>query len=196
MAKKTTSNTGKRYSETEKEKIIAYMNKFDHGGMSRAQEKFNVSYLTLRSWIQPKGKDSKNVGRPAKAPKMEKKMGRPAKVTEGQEEILSTALAELKAQFARLGERLAKLEIPKKAPVETAPATVVETVTISPPVQAPIEATETPASTPIPAPIEAPQVSVGKSSAKSKKILNTVPVVVTVVPEVPEAVTAPAAVPA
>ena len=195
MTKNTPSNTGKRYSETEKEKIIAYMNQFDHGGMSRAQEKFNVSYLTLRSWIQPKEKDSKKVGRPAKAPKMAKKMGRPAKVTEGQEEVLSTALAELKAQFARLGERLAKLEIPKKAPVETDPATVVETVTISPPVPTPIEATVVPVSIPFRL-IEGPQVSVDKDSAKSKKILNTVPVVVTVVPEVPEAVTAPVAVPA
>ncbi len=122
MAKQ--NNTGKRYSEEQKQKILAFVEKEGRGGMSRAQEKFGVSYLTIRSWQKPVDK-AKKIGRPAKADKPSqgaKKMGRPAKSPVN----LESDLQALRTQVAQLSSRLSKIEIPKpkvELPKEEGPKT-------------------------------------------------------------------------
>ena len=45
-------NTGKRYSEAERRKILAYVAKHGRGGISAATREFGVSYIALRRWIK------------------------------------------------------------------------------------------------------------------------------------------------
>lgn len=45
-------NTGKRYSEAERKRILAFVEKQGRGGISAATRKFGVSYIALRRWIQ------------------------------------------------------------------------------------------------------------------------------------------------
>ena len=55
MAAATTrkkGNTGKRYSEAERRKILAYVAKRGRGGISAATREFGVSYIALRRWIK------------------------------------------------------------------------------------------------------------------------------------------------
>lgn len=148
MAKQ--NNTGKRYSDSQKEKILEFVEKYDEkherGGMSRAQEKFNVSYLTIRSWMKP-GVKAKKMGRPAKTakpPKGVKKIGRPAKAPAD----LEATLQALRDQVAQLSARLAKIEVPKVTKAEVQP--------VAPPVvaQTPQEAQAVPEAKPAPIPAQ------------------------------------------
>jgi hypothetical protein len=61
-------NTGKRYSEAQRKKIIAYAEGIGRGGISAACRKFGVSYIALRRWMKngTAGKRGR-AGRPAKA---------------------------------------------------------------------------------------------------------------------------------
>lgn len=45
-------NTGKRYSESERKKILAFVEKRGRGGISAATREFGVSYIALRRWIK------------------------------------------------------------------------------------------------------------------------------------------------
>ncbi len=45
-------NTGKRYSEAERKRILAFVEKQGRGGISAATRKYGVSYIALRRWIQ------------------------------------------------------------------------------------------------------------------------------------------------
>ncbi len=44
-------NTGKRYSDAQKRKILNFVNSRGRGGISAAGEKFGVSYIALRRWM-------------------------------------------------------------------------------------------------------------------------------------------------
>lgn len=45
-------NTGRRYSEAERRKILAFVEKRGRGGISEATRRFGVSYIALRRWIK------------------------------------------------------------------------------------------------------------------------------------------------
>jgi transposase-like protein len=45
-------DTGKRYSEAERKKILAFVEKQGRGGISAATRQFGVSYIALRRWIK------------------------------------------------------------------------------------------------------------------------------------------------
>jgi transposase-like protein len=47
-------NTGKRYSDAQKTRILAFVNKQGRGGISAAGKKFGVSYIALRRWMNGK----------------------------------------------------------------------------------------------------------------------------------------------
>lgn len=50
---KTDNNsfTGKRFSEAAKQRILQYINKQGRGGITRAMERYGVSYLSIKRWI-------------------------------------------------------------------------------------------------------------------------------------------------
>jgi transposase-like protein len=45
-------DTGKRYSEAERKKILAFVEKRGRGGISAATREYGVSYIALRRWIK------------------------------------------------------------------------------------------------------------------------------------------------
>jgi hypothetical protein len=47
---KKKGDTGKRYTLGFKKKAVAYAEKHGRGGITRAMEKFNVSYIALNRW--------------------------------------------------------------------------------------------------------------------------------------------------
>lgn len=60
-------NTGKRYSDTQKKKILDFVAKQGRGGISAAGKRFGVSYIALRRWMNGTGTGSgRKVGRPPK----------------------------------------------------------------------------------------------------------------------------------
>lgn len=59
-------NTGKRYTEEQKQAILAFVNSQGRGGISAATRKFGVSYIALKRWMNP-GAARGKAGRPAKA---------------------------------------------------------------------------------------------------------------------------------
>lgn len=69
MARKTRKkgNTGKRYSEAQKKKILAFVRSRGRGGITQATKKFGVSYIALARWMKGKGVKGGKVGRPPKA---------------------------------------------------------------------------------------------------------------------------------
>ena len=44
-------NTGKRYTDEQKAKILEFVNSQGRGGISAAGKKFGVSYIALRRWL-------------------------------------------------------------------------------------------------------------------------------------------------
>ena len=60
MATKTRrkGDTGKRYTEAERKRILGFIAKRGRGGISAATREFGVSYIALRRWMQngPAGK--------------------------------------------------------------------------------------------------------------------------------------------
>lgn len=45
-------NTGKRYSEAERRKILAFVEKYGRGGITAASRQYGVSYIALRRWMK------------------------------------------------------------------------------------------------------------------------------------------------
>jgi transposase-like protein len=45
-------NTGKRYSEAERKKILAFVEKYGRGGITAASRQYGVSYIALRRWMK------------------------------------------------------------------------------------------------------------------------------------------------
>jgi len=92
--KRTSGNTGNRYTPEEKANILAFIEKNGRGGITAAQEKWGVSYIAIRSWKdaglgsktatiksmkQVLNKVPTKMGRPAgSVKKAHAKMGRPA----------------------------------------------------------------------------------------------------------------------
>jgi transposase-like protein len=54
------ANTGKRYSDEEKQKIVDFVGSQGRGGISAACAKYNVSYIALRRWLQGAGVQAGN----------------------------------------------------------------------------------------------------------------------------------------
>ncbi len=95
--KKAKGNTGKRYTDAQKKKILAFVEKSGRGGISAAGKKFGVSYIALRRWMNGEGSGRK-AGRPAGT----------AKGLEGQQKkSVTTALASLKS----LKKQLTQLQV-------------------------------------------------------------------------------------
>ena len=46
-------NTGKRYTDDQKNAILAFVNSQGRGGISAATRKFGVSYIALKRWMNP-----------------------------------------------------------------------------------------------------------------------------------------------
>jgi transposase-like protein len=49
--KRRKGDTGKRYSEAERKRILAFIAKKGRGGISAATREFGVSYIALRRWM-------------------------------------------------------------------------------------------------------------------------------------------------
>jgi transposase-like protein len=97
MATKTRrkGDTGKRYSEAERKRILDFIAKRGRGGISAATREFGVSYIALRRWMQhgPAGK--------ARAGRAKAGMGR----LDGRKaRRIKTALATVKSLRGELGK--------------------------------------------------------------------------------------------
>jgi transposase-like protein len=90
-------NTGKRYSEPERRKILAFVEKYGRGGITAASRQYGVSYIALRRWMK---------NGPAGAPR-----GGRAKVEIDGRKVrrIKTALATVKAVRAQLSKLQASL---------------------------------------------------------------------------------------
>jgi transposase-like protein len=101
-------NTGKRYSEATRRKILAFVAKRGRGGISAATRTFGVSYIALRRWMElgpggaPRGASSGGKGGKGPAGKVGMD-GRKAR-------RLKTALATVKALRGELGKLQASLK--------------------------------------------------------------------------------------
>jgi len=135
--RKVNSAKGKRYTPAEKAEVVAFVEKVNaekgRGGQSAASAKFNISQLTISSWLKgSKGSAPAKVGRPKGAgakvgrPKgTGAKVGRPkgstAKVasTKGgfssQIAKLSALAAQIDSAEAALGKLKAEFAVLKKS---------------------------------------------------------------------------------
>lgn len=55
MKGKEKGNTGKRYTEAQKKRVLDFISSQGRGGIAAAQKKFGVSYIAVRRWMQGKG---------------------------------------------------------------------------------------------------------------------------------------------
>ena len=99
--KRKKGNTGKRYTDKQKQRILNFVSSRGRGGISAATKKFGVSYIALARWMKGVGKGTRRLGRPpkAKADKRSKKTVKTALI----------ALKGLKKQFTILQRTLKKL---------------------------------------------------------------------------------------
>jgi transposase-like protein len=65
MKTRKKGNTGKRYTEDQKRRILEFVKSRGRGGITEAGKKFGVSYIALRRWMNGAG-TSRKAGRPAK----------------------------------------------------------------------------------------------------------------------------------
>lgn len=59
-ANQTKGNTGNRYPESMKKKVVEFIESKGRGGTTQAQKKFGVSYIAVRSWMNKYGSGAKN----------------------------------------------------------------------------------------------------------------------------------------
>jgi transposase-like protein len=75
MSTKKKTSTGVRYTDAEKQEVVAFVAKYNtdngRGGQSAAAKKFKVTPLTVAAWLKAAGKPAKNkaAAKPAKAAK-------------------------------------------------------------------------------------------------------------------------------
>ncbi len=75
---KQTSSKGVRYTDAQKKEVVDFALNYNaengRGGQSKAAEKFNISQLTIATWLKASGAPSSNgkAAKAAKAPKAEK----------------------------------------------------------------------------------------------------------------------------
>ncbi len=93
ITKRRKGNTGKRYSEAERKKILAFIEKKGRGGISAATREFGVSYIALRRWMQQGPGGKARAGRAARAGLDGRKARR-----------IKTALATVKSLRGELGK--------------------------------------------------------------------------------------------
>ncbi len=91
--KRRKGDTGKRYSEAERKRILAFIEKKGRGGISAATREFGVSYIALRRWMQHGTGGKARAGRVAKAGLDGRKARR-----------IKTALATVKSLRGELGK--------------------------------------------------------------------------------------------
>jgi transposase-like protein len=91
-------DTGKRYTEAERKRILDFIAKRGRGGISAATREFGVSYIALRRWMQngPAGK----LGKAGKASAGKIKAGLDGRKARR----IRTALATVKALRGDLGK--------------------------------------------------------------------------------------------
>lgn len=51
MKGKEKGNTGKRYTEAQKKRVLDFIYSQGRGGIAAAQKKFGVSYIAVRRWM-------------------------------------------------------------------------------------------------------------------------------------------------
>lgn len=72
----TASTKGIRYTDDQKKEVVDFAVNYNaqngRGGQSKAAEKFNISQLTVASWLKAAGASSGKKGKAAKAPKAPK----------------------------------------------------------------------------------------------------------------------------
>jgi len=77
---KKTTKKGIRYTDAQKQEVVAYANKWNadngRGGQAKAAEKFSVSVLTVAGWL--KANNAPKAAKAAKAPKAAKATATPA----------------------------------------------------------------------------------------------------------------------
>lgn len=80
---KEKGNTGKRYTDAQKKKVVDFVASQGRGGIAAAQKKFGVSYIALRRWMNSSGKATKaNTAHPsAKAPDIQREVKRQLKIS-------------------------------------------------------------------------------------------------------------------
>jgi transposase-like protein len=121
MSSKKASTKGIRYSDAQKQEIVDFVVKFNsengRGGQSEAAKKFNISQLTIATWLKKSGvkKASKKAAavKTAKAPKVPKaaKAAKAASVSSsGSLQTKLNSLVTLNNQIAKLETELASLK--------------------------------------------------------------------------------------
>lgn len=97
---KKKSQTGVRYSDAEKQKIVDFVNDYNsskgRGGQSAASNKFKVSPLTIATWIKNSGK--KVVGKAAKGVKATKAV-KPAKTVKAAKVAKSAGASKMGVRY-------------------------------------------------------------------------------------------------
>ena len=73
---KSKGNTGKRYTDAQKKRVVDFVASQGRGGIIAAQRKFGVSYIALRRWMNSSGKTTKaSTTHPsAKAPNIQREV--------------------------------------------------------------------------------------------------------------------------
>ena len=102
-AKKGSKGAGKRYSASEKQEVIDFVNSYNasngRGGQSEAARKFNISILTVSAWLKKSGN---KVAKGAKAGKV---------ITTGKASAkVSSALTSKVASLIQMSDRIQKAE--------------------------------------------------------------------------------------
>ena len=104
-AKKKAALRGKRYTDSEKAEVLAFVVSQGRGGQSKASAKFGVSALTISNWRKKAG----SAGKATKAAKPSKKGGDAwsAMVALKKDiDIMEGKVAAKKAEFSKLAGQL------------------------------------------------------------------------------------------
>jgi len=100
-AKKGSKGAGKRYSASEKQEVIDFVNSYNasngRGGQSEAARKFNISILTVSAWLKKSGNKVAKAGKAVAAGKSSAKV--------------SSALTAKVASLIQMSDRIQKAEL-------------------------------------------------------------------------------------
>lgn len=99
-AKKGSKGAGKRYSATEKQEVVNFVNAYNasngRGGQSEAARKFNISILTVSAWLKKSGNKVAKGGKAVASSKASAKV--------------SSALTSKVASLLQMSDRIVKAE--------------------------------------------------------------------------------------
>ena len=99
-ASKAGSGTGKRYSPELRKEILDFVASAGRGGITQAKEKWGVSYIALKRWMNGAG-----AGKPGRKPKGAPLAAAP-KADGRKQRSVRSALTALKAAIAKLEKAL------------------------------------------------------------------------------------------